>query len=71
MFETTPSIFFEGVEVFPQLYKALTEYPFPSDFYRPSRYPYIEYYTGNQRILYMHANDAFTISDTEQKYPLN
>lgn len=40
--------FFEGVEVLYQLQKALKEYPFPKDFYRPLNYPYIEMYKGSQ-----------------------
>lgn len=49
--------FLGGVEVGYQLQKALREYPFPKDFYRPLNYPYIEVHKGNQSELIIFEDD--------------
>ena len=45
-----------GVEVFYQLQKVLPKYPFPSTFYRPLNYPYIEHHKGHQTSLLVYAD---------------
>ncbi len=71
MFKSVPSVFFEGVEIDTQLYKFLKFYPFPTNFYRPLNYPWIEYYDGEQTKLLIHADEVLKIMEEEQHYPLN
>lgn len=71
MFDAVPSLFFEGVDIFSQLYKALPEYPFPKDFYRPLIYPLVEYYKDSTKTLYIHAGEVMKVIEKEQDYPLN
>lgn len=42
---------FEGVDVFCQMYKTLPDFPFPSVYYKPLNYPYMEVHNGNKRSL--------------------
>ena len=71
MFRKVPSPFFEGVDVCTQLYKALSEYPFPNQFYRPLNYPYVEFHEGDQKTLYIFADEVMKVIEKEQNYLLN
>lgn len=46
--------FSHGVDVGRQLYNALPEYPFPSVYYKPLNYPYMEIHTEHGATLYIH-----------------
>lgn len=54
VFRYGPSLLWEGVDVCRQLYKALPDFPFPDEFYRPLHYPYVEFHSGNKVILFVH-----------------
>lgn len=41
----------EDVDVFRQLYKALPQYPFPDEYYKPLNYPYTEVHNGKEVTL--------------------
>jgi hypothetical protein len=71
MFGKVPSPFFEGVEICTQLYKALAEYPFPSDFFRPLRYPYVEIHKDSQKTLCIYADEVMKVIEDEQDFRLN
>jgi len=71
LFRRVPSPFFEGVAVMTQRYKVLKEYPFPTDFYRPLNYPWIEHHSDSQKKLLINANEVMKVIEDEQKYPLN
>ena len=71
MFHRVPSQFVEGVEICTQLYKFLPEYPFPNDFFRPLEYPYIEFYNGSNKTVYICSNEVMKVIEEEQNYPLN
>ena len=43
----------QGVEVSHQMLKYLPKYPFPSEFYRPLKYPYVEHYKDGRKKLYI------------------
>lgn len=46
--------FLSGVNVSYQIQAARKLYPFPSEFYRPLNYPFVEHYKGAQKTLYMY-----------------
>lgn len=71
MFRKVPSTYFEGVEVWPQLYKALNDFPFPQEFYRPLNYPFVEHHQGCQKTLYIYADQLMKAIETEQDFPSN
>lgn len=51
VFHNGLSFFDEGVEVFCQMYKFLPQYSFPSLYYRPLTYPYVELHNGSEITL--------------------
>lgn len=51
MFDKVPSMFHDGAYVSAQLYSALNEFPFPSEFYRPLEYPFIEHHQDSQTTM--------------------
>lgn len=71
MFKNVPSAFWEGVEVGIQLYKSLKDFPFPSEFYRPLNYPWVEYYQGAQKKLMVSTDAVMKIIEEEQDSNLN
>ncbi|MEZ5106814.1 MAG: hypothetical protein R2757_20080 [Draconibacterium sp.] len=70
-FRKVPSAFFEGVDIWTQLYKDLKNFPFPTDFYRPLNYPWIEHHTDSQKKLLIYADAYLTVIEEEQDYTLN
>lgn len=46
-------LFSEGVEVDLIMQKHLSQYPFPDEFYRPLKFPFVEYHKGSQISLKM------------------
>ena len=71
IFRKVPSIFYEGVDVFPQLYKVLKDFPFPTDFYRPLNYPYIEHYEDSQKTTLIYLDAVEKALGEEQDFSLN
>ncbi len=71
MFRKVPSIFYEGVDIGTQLYKVLKEFPFPTDFYRPLNYPWIEHHKDSQITLLIYADEVQKVIEEEQDYNLN
>lgn len=71
MFRKVPSSFYEGVDVGTQLYKALKEFPFPTDFFRPLNYPWIEHHKDSKKKLLIYADEVLKVIEDEQNYPLN
>ena len=71
VFHKVPSQLFEGVEVETQLYKYLKMFPFPSEFYRPLQYPFVEYYKDFQKKLLIYSDEVMKVIETEQNFPLN
>jgi hypothetical protein len=71
MFRTVPSLFSEGVDVGTQLYKALKDFPFPTDFYRPLNYPWIEHHKGHQKKLLIYTDEVLKMIELEQDFPQN
>ena len=71
IFRKVPSMFYEGVDVGAQLYKALKDYPFPADFYRPLNYPYIEHYEGSQKTTLIYLDAVEEALGEEQDFSLN
>jgi len=70
-FREVPSEFYEGVEVGTQLYRALKDFPFPTDFYRPLNYPWIEHHKDSQKKLLIYSDVILTEIEDEQDYSLN
>ena len=69
VFRHRPSFLWEGVDVGRQLYKALPEFPFPDEFFRPLHYPYMEFHNGNKAILFVHEeslSEVLNESEDEQ-----
>lgn len=50
----TKATFSYGVFVGRQLYKALSEFPFPSSYYKPLSYPFLEIHNEHGSTLYIH-----------------
>ena len=70
-FRKVPSMFYEGVDVGTQLYKALKDFPFPNDFYRPLDYPWIEHHKDSQKKLLIYADEVLKVIEEEQDYSKN
>lgn len=64
-FRKVPSVIYEGVDVGAQLYKALNQFPFPTEFYRPLDYPCIEYHKDDQTTLLVYSDALQKESETE------
>jgi len=71
VFCKVPSPFYGGVDIGTQLYKALKEYPFPKDFYRPLDYPWIERHEGSKKKLFVYADEVIKVIEREQDYLMN
>lgn len=71
MFCKVPSVFYEGVDVFTQLYKALKDFPFPANFYRPLNYPWIEHHKSSEKKLLIYADEVLKVIEDEQNFPMN
>jgi hypothetical protein len=71
MFSKIPSEFDEGFEIFPQLYKNLKDFPFPTEFYRPLNYPWIEHHNDSQKKLLIYADEVLKVIEEEQDFHLN
>jgi hypothetical protein len=54
VFSKSIATFFYGVDVFYQNQAATKLYPFPSEFYRPLNYPYVEIHKGLQKEMLVH-----------------
>jgi hypothetical protein len=70
-FRKLPSPFYGGVEVWTQLYKDLKKFPFPTDFYRPLIYPYIEHHKASHKKLLVYTDRVLEMIEEEQDYSLN
>ncbi len=71
IFRKVPSILFEGVDVGTQLYKVLKDYPFPTDFYRPLNYPWVEHYEDSQKTTLVYLDAVEKALGEEQDFSLN
>ena len=71
MFCKAPSWFSEGVEIWPQLYKFLKDFPFPTEFYRPLNYPWVEHHVGSQKKLLIYADEVMKVIEAGQDFPRN
>lgn len=71
LFNKIPTEFEDGYEVFPQLYKNLNDFPFPSEFFRPLNYPWIEYYKGAEKKVMIISDVLMEVIDNEQNHLLN
>ena len=71
MFHTKHSLFYGTVDIYTQLYKVLTQYPFPNEFYRPLDYPFVEFHRGSQITLYIFADEVMKVIEKEQDFHLN
>lgn len=71
MFKNVPSVFYEGVEVGTQLYKSLNDFPFPSEYYRPLNYPWVEYHQESQKKTMVSTDAVMKIIEEEQDSALN
>ncbi|HET6558030.1 MAG TPA: hypothetical protein VFG54_11995 [Prolixibacteraceae bacterium] len=60
-----------GVDIFIQVYKALKQYPFPSNFYRPVEYPFIEFHQGSKITRYNFADEVIKVIEKEQDFQMN
>jgi len=63
--------YYDGVEFFTQLTKVLKEYPFPKEFYRPQKYPYVEFYNGSEMKLMIPYEKVMEVIEKEQNFTLN
>lgn len=71
IFRKVPSIFYEGVDVGTQLYKVLKDFPFPTDYYRPLNYPWVEHYEGSQMTTLVYLEAVEKVIEEEQNFSLN
>lgn len=71
LFPYTFAPYYDGVEFFTQLTKALKEYPFPKEFYRPLKYPYVEFYNGSEIKLMIPYNKVMKVIEKEQDFIMN
>ena len=53
VFHHRSSFLWRGVYVDRQMYKVLSDFPFPDEFYRPLQYPYVEFHRGNKAALFV------------------
>jgi len=63
--------YYYGVEFFTQLTKVLKEYPFPKEFYRPLKYPYVEFYNGSELKLMVPYEKGMEMIEKEQGFTMN
>jgi len=63
--------YFDGVEFFTQLTKVLKQYPFPKEFYRPLKYPYVEFYDGSEMKLMIPYEKVMEVIEKEQDFTMN
>ncbi|MCT4646860.1 MAG: hypothetical protein N4A74_17860 [Carboxylicivirga sp.] len=71
MFKTVPSPFIEGVDIDTQLYKMLKKFPFPTDFYRPLNYPWIEHHSNSKKKLLIYHDEVMKVIENEQDFTQN
>ena len=71
IFRKVPSIFHEGVDVWTQQYKALKNFPFPTDYYRPLNYPWVEHYEDSQKTILVYSDALMERIEDEQNFSLN
>jgi len=63
--------YYDRVEIFTQLTKVLKEYPFPKEFYRPLKYPYVEFYNGSEMKLMVTYEKVMEMIEKEQNCTMN
>lgn len=66
LFDESSITNFDGVEVFTQIQKALVSFPFPNNFYRPLKYPYIEFHQGEEIELEVYPDALKMISNNNK-----
>ena len=64
-------LFVRGVEVFCQMYKFLPQYQFPSVYYKPLNYPYMEVHNENESNLYICKEALDKIEEDDREKMLN
>ena len=63
--------YYDGVKFFTQLTKVLKKYPFPKEFYRPLKYPYVEFYNGSEMKLMVPYEKVMEVIEKEQDFTMN
>lgn len=63
--------YYDGVEFFTQLTKVLKEYPFPKEFYRPLKYPYVEFQNGSKIELMVPYEKVMEVIEKKQDFTKN
>ncbi len=62
---------YDGVEFWTQLNKFLKDYPFPKKFYRPMKYPYVEFYNGSKMELMVPYEQVMEVIEKGQNSLMN
>ncbi|PKP44875.1 MAG: hypothetical protein CVT95_10380 [Bacteroidetes bacterium HGW-Bacteroidetes-12] len=71
LFPYTYGAYYDGVEFFTQMTKALKEYPLPKEFYRPLKYPYVEFHNGSEMKLMLPYENVMEVIEKEQNFTMN
>ncbi|MET2985177.1 hypothetical protein [Aureibaculum conchae] len=71
LFPYTYGAYYDRVEFFTQMTKALKKFPFPKDYYRPLKYPYVEFYNGSEMKLMVPHEEMMKVIEKEQDFTMN
>lgn len=71
LFPYTLTPYYDGVEFFIHPTKGLKEYPFPKEFYRPLKHPYVEFHKGSEKKLMIPYEEVIKVIEKEQDFTKN